>query len=188
MPEARVKGVAFRTTDVCYLELRGEKLRARAQELMLPELGNAFRNNLILAATWYPISWYRDVFRAFRAVNNEGPDLARQIGYQAMRRDMMGTYKMMFAKFLSPQMLLSLSQRIFSTYYDTGESKVIESRRGHCVMRLTGCEGFDNNMYIELQGACVALLEIAGAKHARIHVRSGGRDGDSSTEYEAHWL
>jgi uncharacterized protein (TIGR02265 family) len=186
--EARVKGVAFRTIDACFLELRGPKLHARAQELMAPELRQAFHDGLILAATWYPISWYRDTMRAFRAANNEGLELVRQIGYQSVRRDMLGTYKMMFARILSPQMLLSLSQRIFSTYYDTGTSQVTESRKGHCVMRLQGCSGWDANLFHEIHGSSVSLLEIAGAKDVRVHIRLGGRDGDTDAEYEAVWV
>ena len=180
--------MAFRTIDACFFELRGAKLHTRAQELMAPELRAAFRDGLILAATWYPISWYRDALRSFRAAGSEGLELARQIGYQAIRRDMIGTYKMMFARILSPQMLLSLSQRIFSTYYDTGESHVIESRRGHCVMRLSACIGWDANMFHEIHGSSASLLELAGAKEVRVHIRVGGRDGDDNAEYEAHWV
>jgi uncharacterized protein (TIGR02265 family) len=186
--EPRVKGVAFRTIDACYVELRGAQLHARAQALMLDELADAYRNGLILPATWYPVSWYRDALRAFRAANNEGLELVRQIGYQSVRRDMIGTYKMMFAHILSPQTLLSLSQRIFSTYYDTGESKVVESRRGHCVMRLSGCTGWSANMFHEIHGSSASLLELAGAKDVRIHIRSGGQDTDETAEYEAIWV
>jgi hypothetical protein len=186
--EPRVKGVAFRTIDACFIELRGAKLHARAQELMAPDLRDAFRNNLVLPASWYPIGWYRETLRAFRAANNEGLELVRQIGYQSARRDMLGTYKMMFAKILSPQTLLSLSNRIFSQYYDTGESRVTESKKGHCVMRLQGVIGWDANMFHEIHGSSVSLLEIAGAKDVRIHVRLGGRDGDTEAEYEAVWL
>jgi uncharacterized protein (TIGR02265 family) len=186
--EPRVKGVAFRTIDACYLELRGPKHYARAQELMASDLRDAYRNGLILAASWYSIGWYRDALRSFRAANGEGLELVRQIGYQAVRRDMVGTYKMMFARILSPQMLLSLSQRIFSTYYDTGESQVTESRRGHCVMRLHGCSGWDANMFQEIHGSSGSLLELAGAKEVRVHIRAGGRDGDDNAEYEAIWV
>jgi uncharacterized protein (TIGR02265 family) len=185
--EPRVKGVAFRTVDVCFAELRGDELHARAQKLMSSELADAFGRGLILAASWYPIGWYRETLRAFRAANNEGFELVRQIGYQSVRRDMVGTYKMMFARILSPQMLLSLAQRIFSTYYDTGESRVIESRRGHCVMRLHQCLGWDANMFQEIHGSSTALLELAGAKDVRIHIRQGGRDNDVDAEYEAVW-
>jgi uncharacterized protein (TIGR02265 family) len=185
--EARVKGVAFRTIDLCFREMRGAALHERARTLMPEELADAFRRGTILAATWYPIAWYRETFRAFRAANREGSELVRQIGYQAMRHDM-GTYKMMFAKLLSPQMLLSLSQRLFSTYYDTGTARVVEGRRGYTLTRLENCRGFDNNMYVELQGSFTALLEIAGGKEARVHISRGGRDGDDNAEYEGHWI
>jgi hypothetical protein len=100
-----VKGTAFRTIDACFTELRGGKLHARAQEMTLPDLAKAFRSGLILTASWYPIRWYRETLRALRADGGEELELVRQIGYQAVRRDMAPTYKMMFARVLSPQML-----------------------------------------------------------------------------------
>jgi len=185
--EPRVKGVAFRTIDTCFRELRGQEVHERARSLMRPELADAFARGTILAATWYPISWYCETFRAFRGATREGADLARQIGYLAMRHDM-GTYKSMFAKLLSPQMVLSLSQRLFSTYYDTGTARVVEGRRGYTLTRLEGCRGFDHNMYVELQGSFTALLEIAGGKEPRVHISKGGRDGDEDAEYQGHWI
>jgi hypothetical protein len=155
---------------------------------MPAELRDAYRNGVVLAASWYPIAWYKEVLSAFRGAGNEGPELIRQIGYQAVRRDMIGTYKMMFARIFSPQTLLSLTQHLFNTFYDTGESKVIESRRGHCLMRLQGCRGWDANMFSEIHGSCVAFLELAGAKEVRVHVRGGGRDTDEDCDYEGYWV
>ena len=64
--EPKVKGVAFRTIDLCYERLRGVEARDRAREMMPRELADAFRYYTLLAASWYPISWYRETFRAFR--------------------------------------------------------------------------------------------------------------------------
>ncbi len=186
--EPRVKGVSFRTIDACYEELRGVAARDRARDLMVPELRDLFRSNLVLAATWYPISWYRSALAAYRASGHDGLELVRQIGYQAVKRDMRSLHKLLFAKIVSPQTLLGVAARLFSGYYDTGSFKVVDSARGYVWVRLEGCIGFDQNMWTELYASCMCYLELAGAREIRGRIKSGGREHDTATELEAHWL
>ncbi len=186
--EPRVKGVAFRSIDACYLELRGQPAHVKARGLMLPELRDAYRSGLILSASWYPISWYRDALRAFRAASSDGAELARNIGRLTVRHDMQSVYKQLFLKLVSPQLLLSFSGRLFNTYYDTGGMTIVESRKGYSRARLSGCLGFDGNMWTEIVGASSGMLEVAGAKEVRMHMRAGGHDGDDAMEMEAHWV
>jgi len=188
MGEARVKGVAFRTIDACFIELRGAKVHGKAREVMGEDVKKAFESGLILPASWYPISWYREVFRAFRVASGDGLDLPRQIGYQAVKRDMASVYKMIFVRIVSPQTLLGLSSRLFSTYYDTGSFDVLESRKGFVHVKLSGCVGWDANMWTEIYGSCLSLLELAGAKEIRLYTKSGGGDNDTETELEAYWV
>jgi hypothetical protein len=183
----RVKGVAFRTIGQCLSELRGAEVRARAHSLMQGDVGQAYRDGLLLAASWYPISWYREAFRAFRAAAGEGLELPRAIGKRAVVIDFRGVHKQLVAKVLSPQMLLEMGQRVFNTYYDTGRLEVLEARKGYAKARVTGCVGWDANMWSELYGSCEAQLEIAGAQHVRLHVLSGGTDADTASEFEARW-
>jgi hypothetical protein len=186
--EPRVKGVAFRTIDLCFSELRGAEARARSHLLMHGDVGRAYRDGLLLAASWYAISWYRDAFRAFRAATGEGLELPRSIGKRAVMHDMRGVHKQLLAKIVSPQMLLEIGQRVFHTYYDTGRLEVLESRKGYARVRLTGCLGWDANMWSELCGSCEGQLEIAGARHIRMRVLSGGGDADTDAEFEARWV
>jgi hypothetical protein len=185
--EPRVKGVAFRTIDLCYERLRGVEARDRARDLMPPELADAFRYFTLLAASWYPISWYRETFRAFRASTNEGPELPREIGRLAARHDMSGVHKQILAKIISPQALLAMSQRVFNTYYDTGRLEIVESRSGYVQARFGNCVGWDQNMWMEFLGSCESLLEIAGARRIETNVLSGALDGNAHALIEARW-
>lgn len=128
-PEPRVKGVAFRTIEQCFSELCGARAHQKATELMAPVVVEAYRYGTLLPAGWYPISWYREVFRAFRAAASMGPELPRRIGSLAVRQDMKGAHKRLMAWLVSPQALLTLSQRVFSTYYDTGRLEVVATRK-----------------------------------------------------------
>lgn len=186
-PEPRVKGLAFRTIDVCFERMRGTEARDRAREFMSPELADAFRYYTLLAASWYPISWYRETFRAFRASTSDGAELSRELGKLAARHDMSGVHKQILARLVSPQALLAMSQRVFNTYYDTGRFDIVTSERGFVHARCANCVGWDYNMWMELTGSCEALLEIAGARKVELKILSGGHDGNSHAVFEARW-
>jgi hypothetical protein len=182
-----VKGVAFRTVETCFAELRGEAARKRADEHLPLELAEAFRYRTVMATGWYSIDQYKALFQAFRAVTGEGSELAREIGKLAARHDMSGVHKQIVARIISPQALLGMSQRVFSTYYDTGTFTMLESRKGFAHASATGCSGWDENMWAELIGSAQSLLEIAGAKHVRTRIVAGGKDGDDFLDFEARW-
>lgn len=187
MAEPRVKGIAFKSVDTSFTELRGPGARDKARSLMNKELAETFRNNLMLAASWYPIGWYRDLLRSFREATGDGPELIKQIGYRCMELDMQGVYKQILARVVSPQTMLSMTARLFSNYYDTGTLEVIEGRKGFVHVRFSGCRGWDTNMFYEMIGSSTGMLEISGAHEVKPRVMAGGRDGDTSMELEAHW-
>jgi len=187
LEDPKVKGIAFRTIDRCYERLRGIEARDGARNLMPAELSGAFRCSTLLAASWYPISWYRETFRAFRTMTGDGPELAREVGKLAARQDMAGVHKQILVKLISPQALLGMSQRLFNAYYDTGDFEIVESRTGFVSADCTNCLGFDENMWMELAGFCESLLEIAGGRNVRVRLLSGGTDGASQAQFEANW-
>ncbi|RYZ03805.1 MAG: hypothetical protein EOO73_26595 [Myxococcales bacterium] len=185
--EPRVKGNAFRTIDHCFTELWGAEARAHALRLLSEPLRRGFEERQLLASNWYPIAWYRETFAAFREAQHAGLELPRELGRRGVKRDMSSVYKQVLLKMVSPQALLGLSQRLFNNYYDTGVMKIEQSRDGYVHAKWTGCEGWDENLWAELSGSCEVLLEMAGAKHVRLHVLKGGRSGDSACEMEARW-
>jgi hypothetical protein len=187
-PEPRVKGVAFRTIDRCFLELFGAAAHVKAHGLMQRDVCEAYRYGTLLPASWYPISWYRDIFGAFRGATGLGPELPRRIGALAVRHDMSGVHKRLLAWLTSPETLLGLSQRVFNTYYDTGKVEILESRSGFVRMRASKCTGWDLNMWSELAGSSHALLEVAGARQVRVRGVFGGHDGDDQHTLEATWV
>ena len=182
----RVKGVAFRSVYGSLGTLRGQPAQQAALAVLSEELRNGFVYGAIVPGGWYPIEWYKELFRGIRSSTGEGKDLAYEIGRQCTRDDMTGIYSML-AKLISPQSLFSLSQRLFSNYYSVGKVEVLESRSGYSHARWTSCDQFDENMWTEILGSSVQLLEIGGAKHVRARILVGGGDGTNSMEAAAHW-
>lgn len=185
--DPQVKGNAFRTIEQCFTDICGEEARSAALQLLAPPLRRSYEERLLLASNWYPIAWYRDTFAAYREAQRAGTELPREIGRRGVRRDMSAVYKQLLLKMVSPQALLGLSGRLFKNYFDTGEMKIKISREHYVIAAWDGCEGWDENLWAELAGSCEVLLELAGAKHVRLRVIKGGRNGDSACEMEAHW-
>jgi hypothetical protein len=184
--EPQVKGVAFRSVYVSLGKLRGDAAQRAMLEAVSEELRHGFTYRSIVPGGWYDIALYKELFRGIRSATGEGKDLVTEIGRQCTRDDMAGIYSVL-AKLISPQSLFSLSQRVFSSYYSTGQVRMSESRGGYSHAVWSNCQGFDENMWIEVLGSCVQLLEIGGAKHVRLRVLSGGQDGNDHMEAAAHW-
>jgi hypothetical protein len=187
MDEApRVKGVAFRSVYISLGKLRGEGAQRALLEGASDELRAGFSYGAIVPGGWYPIELYKELLRVIRSTTSEGKELVHEIGRQCTRDDLTGVYSML-AKVISPQSLFSLGQRVFSNYYSVGKVEVIESRRGYSHARWTDCHQFDENMWTEILGSCVELLELGGAKNVRARILRGGQDASDGMEARAHW-
>lgn len=184
--EPQVKGVAFRSVYASLGKLRGEKAQGAALEAVSEELRHGYTYRSIVPGGWYRIELYKELLRGIRSATGESKELVYEIGRQCTRDDMSGIYAVI-AKLISPQSLWSLSQRVFSSYYSVGTVKMSETRPGYSHAAWSNCQGFDENMWTEVLGSCVQLLEIGGAKDVRIRVLSGGRDGLDAMEAAAHW-
>jgi hypothetical protein len=184
--QARVKGVAFRSVFASLGKLRGNPAQQAVLAALSEELRNGFTYGAIVPGGWFPIAWYKELFRVIRSTTGERKELVHEIGRQCTRDDMSGIYSML-AKLISPQSLFSLGQRLFSSYYSVGKVEVIESRKGYSHARWTGCHEFDENMWTEILGSSVQLLEIGGAENVRARILLGGQDGADSMEAAAHW-
>ncbi len=182
----KVKGVTLRSAMQALERLRGKALCEAAIQLMPLELAEGMRYGTILASRWYPVSWYRDLHSAIVSATNEGERIIRMVEREAARSDMTGVYRVAF-KLLSPETLINLSSRLFSTYYDTGRAETLDSRKGYVRVRWSGCTGFNRNIWAGLFASCEMMLELAGAKNVRMYVRAGGGQEDDFAETEAYW-
>jgi hypothetical protein len=145
--EPRIKGVSFQTLRTAFVQLRGQDRFDESVACMPSALRDAYAAKTLLAASWYPLTWYREALAAFRATTHAGPELMRALGRSSVSLDMAGTYKHFLVKLLSPPMLLRLSGHLFRTYYDTGRFDVVEARKGMVTARLSDCLGWNQNLW-----------------------------------------
>ncbi len=183
--EGEMKGLSLRNYPVVLRALRGAESTARMASYLPADLRAALDAGGIVATAWYPVAWKRALHAAGQRATGE-PFLARVMGAEMTRRDLTGIYRA-FVRVVSPRYVLHAGARIFGTYLRPGRFRAEEIRRGFVRVHFTECSGFDQNMWMDVIGGCEATLQVAGATSVRLHVQTGGRDGDDSCTVNAWW-
>jgi hypothetical protein len=182
----QVKGVSFLSVMSVVEKHRGRALAEGALRTMSTEVGDAFRYGTIIAAGWYPIAWYAEMWRSLKSVSGGGDEFVRFVGRASIDQDFNTIYKTLF-RMLSPKTLVSIGVRHFSNIYDTGSVVVVEDQPTHVRVKWTGCAGFTRPMWIEVLGACERLAELAGGKQGRGVIEQGGSEGEGSCLARIEW-
>jgi hypothetical protein len=182
----KVKGISFlgvlgsihRTLGTAVLD---ETLKVLPHEIAKLARANGYYVNL-----WYPLADFRELHAAVQRVTGRGPELARELGYDASLSNFRGVYRVLLGV-LSADFLINRSPGIFRRFYDTGTVEIVHPGRHQVEARFSGCTGFDRNIWEALSGGCIALLEACGAKDVQLTSAAGGRDRDDHLTARASW-
>lgn len=166
--------------------LFGSRGQRHILEQLPEDLAEGLAYGRIVAGGWYPIGWLSALHVAAQEVSGSGRELARKLGYMGSKSYFRGVHKV-FISFMDPGFVIGKSPMVFRKYYDTGTAEVVERNSGNCLLRFSGCSGFDANLWQGLIGACEAVLELSGAKNIRLRAVSGGGDADTDAEVSAYW-
>lgn len=183
--EVEIKGVAIRT----FFEVMRDRTHERIEKALRDDLSPSAREALhdpVLAASWYPISVYRELHAAAQRATKGGTELSRQIGREGVARDFQGVYRLL-AGALAPHWIVSWAPRVYARYFRGGAFEVPEARSGYARGELSGCHGFDKSLWLDMTGSIEAVLEACGAEHVRNRVVEGGGDGDHRLVIEFRW-
>ncbi len=180
-----MKGVSIRNYRLVLASLRGEDTAEKMMSLLPESLRKALREGSIGATQWCPVAWKRELHRAGALATGE-PFLARTMGQEMTRRDLNSIYRA-FMRLASPQTVLKAGARIFSTYLRPGKYQVVEMRDGFVRVEFVECQGFDSNMWLDVLGGCMAVLEAAGAQSVRLRIDHGGGEGGSTCSAVGWW-
>lgn len=182
-----VKGLAFRGVLSAIEALHGTECLEHTLRNCPTELNEALRYQRVIASGWFPIEWYKGLFSAFTEAVGGDPEAAvRQIGRHTLEHDM-NTVNRALLRLLSIETALSAGSRIFKQFYSRGSLRVEAIEKGYLRLHLTGCVGFDRNMYIEILGSTERLSELAGAKSTRGRIVGGGRNGSDYATIDVWW-
>ena len=182
----QVKGLAFRTTMSQVVRLCGADVAERATSALPAELRDALGGGHLLVSGWYPIDWYKAMFRAICNASQGGPGLVRAIGHDALVADTSTLHRPLL-RLLSPATLTSLGARYFGRFYNRGSYSVVSSEEQKIALQFVDCAGFDRNMWLEVLGSMEAFVELSGRRDVRAYTRGGAGDEDDWANVVACW-
>jgi hypothetical protein len=184
--EQSVKAIALRRLLENAEREFGRSAVERIVERLPSELRNQVRYGAVLGAGWIPIKWVRLMHKAIRDETNAGPDLPRRFGRSAAKANFTTVHRA-FLRVLSPEFVLGRASRIFATYVQKGEMRIIESRPGMVRATFSCCAGYDQNIWEATLGHCEGVLELCGATNIRVHIHAGGRDADEHLDVSVYY-
>lgn len=123
----------------------------------------------IAVSGWYPISWYAEIYRACRAVTGAGPEIARELRAEALRRDAKGLFRFLL-RFATPSALVRHSERVCALYLEGPIVKSTMSGTQELQMEFSALFGYDESCVYDHIGGASAALELSGG--ANVELRS----------------
>ncbi|NUP14227.1 MAG: hypothetical protein HOW73_49970, partial [Polyangiaceae bacterium] len=163
MEETRVKGQGFRGIIAAVESQHGKGALERARAAMDPDV----RLDGIVASGWYPMSWYRELHRAAAIAIPGVPDLAFELGKEAMRKDLRGVYRFILS-ILGPDRSFSHAERVLSTYFEGARFEVVERRPDGLTARFFELRGMDDACWNDLLGGTTIVAEAPAGRGGRL--------------------
>lgn len=183
---AQVKGTAVQASLRYVRERFGDDALARVVEA-LPEADRAAFGHGALASSWYGMDGFlRFMQEAEKQLHAQEPDVVRRMGRASCDYGLTTVYKIFF-KVGSPEFIISRAAHVFSSYYDTGELRIVESGPGRAVAELAGFEGGAPQFCDRIFGWMQRTLELAGAKGLRSAHSACVHRGDPVCRFEGSW-
>jgi hypothetical protein len=187
MRRTKTKGINFRSFVAALRRLRGDAAVERTLERLPDEIAQGLRIGAITTGGWYPCDWYSKLHAAAQAACGEGPELARAVSREGIQEDFRsGVYRLITLS-AAPEAIFKWAPRVVGLYWDGGRLVVENADAGRAMGRFEGFHGFDRNLWEDMIGGSVGVMELAGAKNVTVRVLSGGGDGEDHMVYVVRW-
>jgi hypothetical protein len=132
------------------------------------QMGDQIASRQVLAVSWVPIEmYYAGVQFMVRRFHGNHPFAARGIGHDLASKDINIIYRAALA-FMTPAMIISLSGKFWSGYFDRGQLKVHKAEKGRVWGALEGWPYTDDVTANEIGGSLLAWLEHCRAKNVAL--------------------
>jgi hypothetical protein len=155
----------------------------------LPEEAKKLFSNPVLPSNWYPlqegivdpVTSIGDLF--FEADMEKA---AWETGRYSAEIALTGIYRF-FVQAATPSFIIGRAGKIFSTYYQPSEIKVVSKGDKSVTLHITSFD--DPNILVEsrIGGWMEKGLEISGCKNVRVKIPKSLTRGDSVTEFHLQW-
>jgi uncharacterized protein (TIGR02265 family) len=184
MPQ--VKGTAVQSSLRYVQERFGQETLARVIDRLDPPDREVFHHG-ILPSSWYPMSAFLHFMQeARRQLGSQDKELLRHMGVASCDYGMSTVYRIFF-KLGSPEFVIGRASGVFSSYYDTGRVRIVDSGPGRAIVELEDFDGAGPEFCERLHGWMERILELAGARNVRSAHSSCVHRGDAVCRFEGRW-
>jgi hypothetical protein len=185
MEGIRAKGTALLGIVRAIQQRHGEGARRETVAHTQTALRQALEYGQIVPIGWYPAAWYADLLAAARTSLGGDERIPWQLSYAASRDDFSGAFSII-VRLLTVEALFRHSARLMMLYWKGGTVEAESaSKKGR--LRFRGWKGFDQNIWMDLQGGVASIIDLRGARNLELRVASGGRDGCDDMDLLAKW-
>lgn len=184
VPRSEFKGQLFHSNLAALGAHHGAGAVRQAIEACGGAVGEALRRGTLHSSSWYPAGWVSELLRSICEVSGRGPELAAQLGREAMLSDRRGIFRPVLS-FASPERILPIAPLVYGLYVRGPKQALIARGSGEVRVRWTGCRGFDLNIRALHVGATLGLIDIAGGLDAEVRQVPGRPDDE--LELHATW-
>ncbi|MFT3841556.1 MAG: hypothetical protein QM723_31500 [Myxococcaceae bacterium] len=164
------KARGFTVTNlITYLkEKYGEAAYEEFVTTLPKSMAEPVANRQVLAVSWVPIEmYYAGIQFMVRRFHGNHPFAARQIGHDLASKDIGVIYRAALS-FMTPAMIIGLSGRFWSNYFDRGALKIHKTEPGRVSGALEGWPYTDDVTANEIGGSLLAWLEHCRAKNVAL--------------------
>jgi len=193
-PPSRAKGVAFKELLIWLDERLGREKLLQALAVVPPECKGIVwpeANNFgILPSSWYPLPCVHRLLDGLTASMTRQARfaLAQEAARVVMDVTLHGIYKAVVRAFVSPTLYAKFATKLWQSYYDSGDFKVIiaeDGRSADCTIRnWSGHHSFVCDMNI---AAATAIYEAMGQKSVSTQRVACISEGESLCRYITSW-
>lgn len=184
VPRSEFKGQLFLSNLTALGARAGSGAVRRAIDGCEGPVGEALRRGALHSASWYPAAWVREFLRSITAVLGGGPELARELGREAVISDRRGIFRPVL-QFASPERILPIAPLVYGLFVRGPKQALLERGVGRMRSRWTGCRGFDERIRELHVGATLGLIDIAGGVGGEVEQVAGRPDDE--LELYATW-
>jgi len=160
----------------------------------LPPATRSLIERRLLPVEWVPVDEWMPFIQALldRGFRGDEEQL-RRLARKVCERDFNTFYKVILKILISPDFLLERAAKLWRTYHDSGELKVVsrEKRGGrvHILLRVERLQTQYAVFGVLMQGFIEQLFHMTGARDVRVErqvkVGPAGLDGDFNASYLA---
>jgi hypothetical protein len=194
MPPSRAKGAAFKELLIWLDKQLGREKLLHALAILPPEykgIVHADASNFgILSSSWYPLPCVHKLLDGLTAsmTRQQRFELAQRASRVVMEVTLHGIYRAVVRAFVSPTLYAKFATKLWTSYYDSGDFKVIiidNGKSADCtISNWSGHHSFVCDMNVT---AATAIYEAMGQKHVSTKRVACIGEGEPVCRYITTW-